>query len=73
MSCFVCFGSAAQDGEARKPPAAGAGNDAPPDRAVARVGSGAVRRLELDLDLGPAPPSLRSALSASLGLLPVAC
>jgi len=39
MSCFVCFGSAAHDGESRKPPAAGAGKDVPPDRAVVRVGS----------------------------------
>jgi hypothetical protein len=39
MSCFVCFGSAAQDEEPRKPAAVGAGKDAAPDRAVAHIGS----------------------------------
>jgi hypothetical protein len=63
MSCFVCFGSAAHDGESRKPPAAGAGKDVPPDRAVVRVGSGTVRRLVLELDLGAVPPSLASLCS----------
>ncbi|PWZ54211.1 Serine hydroxymethyltransferase 4 [Zea mays] len=39
MSCFVCFGSAAQDEEPKKLAVAGARKDATPDRAVARVGS----------------------------------
>lgn len=42
MSCFVCFGSA-QDGEAKKQVADAKDprKDGPPDRGVARVGSGA--------------------------------
>ncbi|PWZ05409.1 putative ADP-ribosylation factor GTPase-activating protein AGD14 [Zea mays] len=57
MSCFVCFGSAAQDEEPRKPAAAGARKDATPDRAVAHVGSGTAAGSGAGSRTRPLPPA----------------
>jgi hypothetical protein len=59
MSCFVCFGSAAQDEEPRKPAAAGARKDATLDRAVAHVGSGTVAGPGAGSRTRPLPPHAR--------------